>query len=112
MASAPGQQQSAARWAVGAWKAFQLLIETLEAQAEAKRLAILKEQASGLFDIFGKRSLKQIDLAPIAATAILRNKIVPDKIVRNKIVFAVSRTRHTPPILSPAQLIAPDAPDD
>jgi hypothetical protein len=62
VASAPGQQQSPARWSVSARKIFQLRIETLEAQAEAKRTAIFEEKASRLFDVFGERGLKQIDL--------------------------------------------------
>src|ERR1019366_2850486 len=57
-----GQQQSPARRPVSARKVFQLLIETLEAQAEAQRTAIFEEKASRLFDVFGERGLKQIDL--------------------------------------------------
>src|SRR6202521_1798481 len=83
------QQQSPAWRAVGARKTFQLLIETLEAEAEAERTAIFEEDAASLFDVFGERGLNQFDLALIALT-----RIVLTWIALNKIAFAVSRSRH------------------
>jgi hypothetical protein len=83
------KQQSPARWAVGAVEAFQLFIETLEAQAEPERIAIFEEEGSSLFDVFGERGLNQFDLAPSALT-----RIVLTQNVLNRIAFAVSRGRH------------------
>src|ERR1700674_2087830 len=87
------KQQSPARRAVGARKGFQLLIETLEAQAEAERTAIFKEEAASLFDVFGERGLNQF-VAPIALTRMVLTWIVPTPTIPNKIAFAVSRGRH------------------
>ena len=87
VACVPGKQQSPARRDVGAGKAFQLLIETLEAQAEAERTAIFEKEAASLFDVFGDSGLNQFDLAPIVLT---RN-------VLNRIAFAVSGDGHWRP---------------
>jgi hypothetical protein len=57
--------------AVSARKVFQLLIETLEAQAEAERTAIFEEEAARFFDVFGERGLKQIDLGSVIAVALI-----------------------------------------
>jgi hypothetical protein len=101
-----GKQQSPARRAVGARKVFQLLIEALEAQAEAERTAIFEEEAANLFDVLGESCLNQIDLTLIVPT---------------QIVFAFSRGRHWRtlllyteafPILSPVRSIAPGASGD
>jgi len=84
-----GKQQSPARRAVGARKTFQLLVETLEAQAEAERAAIFEEEAANLFNMFGESGLNQIDLAPIAARLIRVTQIV-----LIPVALAVSRGRH------------------
>jgi hypothetical protein len=57
--SVSGKQQSPTRRAVGARKALQLLVETLETQAEAERTAIFEEEAASLCDVFGERGLNQ-----------------------------------------------------
>ena len=87
--SVSGKQQTPGRRGVGARKAFQLLIETLEAQAEAERTAVFEEEVASLFDMFGECGLNQFDLAPIALTRIVLTQTIP-----NKIAFAVSRSRH------------------